>query len=66
MYEIQDEDGSINLANSLTEASSIVGLYPYTLSKYLYVEVLSSEGMFVDIKNKKIRRVRVFIPVNSC
>ena len=65
MYEIQDEDGSINLAYSLTEASSIVGLYPDTLSKYL-CEVLSSEGMFVDIKNKKIRRVRVFIPVNSC
>ena len=65
VYEIQDEDGSINLAYSLTEASSIVGLYPDTLSKYL-CEVLSSEGMFVDIKNKKIRRVRGFIPVNSC
>jgi hypothetical protein len=63
VYEIHDVDGSINLANSLTEAASIVGLYPDTLSKYLDVEVLSSEGMFVDIKNNKIRRVRVFIPI---
>ena len=63
VYEIHDVDGSINLANSLTEAASIVGLYPETLSKYLDVEVLSSEGVFVDIKNNKIRRVRVFIPI---
>lgn len=63
VYEIHDADGSIILANSLTEAASIVGLYPDTLSKHLDVEVCSSEGMFVDIKNKKIRRVRVFIPI---
>jgi LAGLIDADG DNA endonuclease family protein len=63
VYEIHDADGSIILANSLTEAASIVGLYPDTLSKHLDVEVSSSEGMFVDIKDKKIRRVRVFIPI---
>jgi hypothetical protein len=63
VYEIHDADGSLLLANSLTEAASIVGLYPDTLSKHLDVEVCSSEGMFVDIKNKKIRRVRVFIPI---
>jgi hypothetical protein len=63
VYEIHDADGSIILANSLTEAASIVGLYPDTLSKHLDVEVWSSEGMFVDIKNQKIRRVRVFIPI---
>ena len=63
VYEIHDADGSIILANSLTEAASIVGLYPDTLSKHLDVEVWSSEGMFADIKNKKIRRVRVFIPI---
>lgn len=63
VYEIHGADGSILLANSLTEAASIVGLYPDTLSKYLDVEVLSSEGMFVDINNNKIRRVRVFIPL---
>lgn len=63
VYEIHDADGSTILANSLTEAASIVGLYPDTLSKHLDVEVCSSEGMFVEIKNKKIRRVRVFIPI---
>lgn len=52
-------------SHNFTEAASIVGLYPYTLSKYLDVEVLSSEGMFVDIKNNKIRRVRVFIPIKQ-
>ena len=63
VYEIYNADESIVLANSLTEAASIVGLYPDTLSKYLDVEVLNSEGTFVDIKNNKIRRVRVFLPI---
>jgi hypothetical protein len=62
VYEIYNADESIALANSLTEAASIVGLYPDTLSKYLDIEILSSEGTFVNIKNKKIRRVRVFLP----
>uniref|UniRef100_UPI001FA78B4A hypothetical protein n=1 Tax=Ciborinia camelliae TaxID=647257 RepID=UPI001FA78B4A len=63
VYEIYNADESIVLANSLTEAASIVGLYPDTLSKYLDVEVLNSEGTFVNIKNNKIRRVRVFLSI---
>ena len=35
VYEILTEDGSFILANSLSEAANIVGLYPDTLSKYL-------------------------------
>jgi len=51
------------LANSLSEAASIVGLYPDTLSKYLDIEVLNSEGVFVEVNKYKIRRVRVFFPI---
>lgn len=40
VYEIW-EDGVFTLANSLSEAASIVGLYPDTLSKYLDIEVLN-------------------------
>ena len=47
MYEICEEDGIFILANSLSEAASIVGLYPDTLSKYLDIEVLNSEGVFL-------------------
>jgi hypothetical protein len=60
VYEIFEEDGVITLANSLSQAASIVGLYPDTLSKYLDIEVLNPEGVFVEIKKHKIRRVRVF------
>ena len=35
VYEIFTEHGSFILANSLSEAAKIVGLYPDTLSKYL-------------------------------
>lgn len=60
IYEICEQDGVFFLANSLTEAASIVGLYPDTLSKHLDIEVLSSEGVFVEIKKHKIRRVGAF------
>ena len=62
VYEICEQDGVVFLANSLTEAGSIVGLYPDTLSKYLDIEVLNSEGVYIDVKKHKIRRVRVFAP----
>lgn len=64
VYEIFEEDGSCHLANSLTEAASIVGLYTDTLSKYLDVEALSASPKieFVKVKNYRIRRVRVFVP----
>ena len=55
VYEICEEDGIFILANSLTEAASIVGLYPDTLSKYLDIEVLNSEGVFLEVKKHKIR-----------
>ena len=63
VYEIWEEDGVFILANSLSEAASIVGLYPDTLSKYLDIEVLNSEGFFVEVNKYKIRRVRVFSPI---
>lgn len=63
VYEIWEEDGVFFLANSLSEAASIVGLYSETLSKYLDIEVLDSDGVFVELKKYKVRRVRVFSPV---
>jgi hypothetical protein len=63
VYEICEENGVFFLANSLTEAASIVGLYSETLSKYLDIEVLDSNGVYVEVKKHKIRRVRVFAPV---
>lgn len=63
VYEIREENGVFFLANSLTEAASIVGLYSETLSKYLDIEVLDSNGVFVEVKKHNIRRVRVFSPV---
>lgn len=72
VYEICEQDGVVYLANSLTEAASIVGLYPDTLSKHLDIEVFNSvlskgwggcEGKacaYIQVKKHKIRRVRVF------
>lgn len=60
IYEIFEKDGEFILANSLVEAASIVGVYPDTLSKYLDIEILNPEEAFVEIKNYKVRRVRVF------
>jgi len=64
VYEIVKNCGEIILAGSLTEAASIVGLYPDTLSKYLDIELLNPKDAFVavgsEINNLKIRRVRVF------
>lgn len=63
VYEICEENGVFFLANSLSEVASIVGLYPETLSKYLDIEVLDSDGGFVEVKKHKIRRVCVFSPI---
>lgn len=63
VYEILEENGVFLMANSLTEAASIVGVYSETLSKYLDIEVLDSDDAFVEVKKYKIRRVRVFSPI---
>jgi hypothetical protein len=63
VYEILKNDEEVLLAGSLTEAASIVGLYPETLSKYLDVELLKLD--FIEIKNFKIRRVGVFCSSSS-
>nr|YP_010470476.1 LAGLIDADG endonuclease [Inonotus hispidus]UVF37964.1 LAGLIDADG endonuclease [Inonotus hispidus] len=75
VYEILTEYGSFLLANSLSEAAKIVGLYPDTLSKYLdfnaslalaersapnSTEDLTRQGGSVAIKKHFIKRVRVF------
>ena len=68
VYEILTEDGSFLLANSLSEAAKIVGLYPETLSKYLEfdAEISNSKvdqkgkGGFVAIKKHFVKRVKVF------
>ena len=78
VYEILGENGSFILANSLSEAANIVGLYPDTLSKYLDFNAEPTEdktrrdcsakqnGGFVKIKKYSIRRVRVFTgPINN-
>lgn len=62
VYEICGSDGIFILANSLSEAASIVEIYPDTLSKYLDIEVLNLDGVFVEIKKHKIRRIGVFFP----
>lgn len=41
-YEIRELDGEVLMANTLSEAASIVGVYPDTLSKYLDVEMPGS------------------------
>ena len=62
VYKILTEDGSFILANSLSEAANIVGLYPDTLSKYLEFNADNpkSHDGFVAIKKHFIQRVRVF------
>ena len=42
VYEIRELNGEIFMANTLSEAASIVGVYPETLSKYLDVEIRDS------------------------
>lgn len=63
VYEISEQNGVFFLTNSLSEAAAIIGLYPDTLSKYLDIEILNPEDVFVEIKNYKIRRVCVFYPI---
>lgn len=60
IYKIIEKNGEFLLVNSLTEAASIVGIYPDTLSKYLDIEVLNPKDAFVEIKNYKVRRVCIF------
>jgi hypothetical protein len=75
VYEILTEDGSFILANSLSEAAKIVGLYPDTLSKYLDFNAClplaersapnskedhTRKDGYVAIKKHFIKRVRVF------
>ena len=60
MYEILGENGEYYLANSLSEAASIVNIYPETLSKHLDIEFLNLEEAFIKIKTSKGRRVRLF------
>ena len=60
VYEILEQDGEILMANTLSEAASIVGVYPDTLSKYLDVEIQYSEEHWVRHNNREIRRVPVF------
>jgi hypothetical protein len=60
VYEILKNDGEVLLCGSLTEAASIVGLYPDTLSKYLDVELLNLDYGYTEINKIKIRRVGIF------
>ena len=60
VYDIRKLSGEVLMANTLSEAASIVGVYPETLSKYLDVKVQSSEEHWVQLNNHKVRRVPVF------
>ena len=53
------------MANTLSEAASIVGVYPDTLGKYLDVEIQSTLEYWVRLNNHKIRRVPVFSPLTA-
>lgn len=59
VYEITEGKEKF-LAKNLTEAGSIVGLYPDTLSKHLDIKILGSKDAYIKIKNHTIRRVRIF------
>uniref|UniRef100_UPI0023EFA8B8 homing endonuclease n=1 Tax=Leptographium wingfieldii TaxID=155675 RepID=UPI0023EFA8B8 len=60
VYEIICERGDQYMANSLSEAASIINIYPDTLSKYLDIEASATNlEVFVDVKTYKVRRVRV-------
>lgn len=79
VYEIFKEDGSFILANSLSEAAKIVGLYPDTLSQYLDFnaavllprsasnskEDSTRKDGYVAIKKHFIKRVGVFTTLPS-
>lgn len=56
IYEVINNSGSIILASYLTEASSIIGIYPDNLSKHLDKD---SNSKFVKVKSCKIRRVPI-------
>ncbi|CBX89986.1 hypothetical protein IAQ61_008546 [Plenodomus lingam] len=43
VYDIRELNGDVLMANTLSEAASIVGVYPDTLSKYLDIKVQSSK-----------------------
>ena len=62
VYEILELGGEVLIANTLSEAASIVGVYPDTLSKYLDVDIQDSveHEHWVFLNNRKIRRVSVF------
>lgn len=61
VYEIRELNGDVWLmANTLSEAASIVGVYPDTLSKYLDAEVQDSVEHWVKLNNHTIKRVPVF------
>lgn len=58
VYEIYKPSGEVIIVNTLTEAASVVEIYPDTLSRYL--EVSYSIKQFVELKNYKVRRIPVF------
>ena len=60
VHEILELGGEVLIANTLSEAASIVGVYPDTLSKYLDVDIQDSVEHWVLLNNRKIRRVSVF------
>lgn len=43
VYEIRKLNGKVLMANTLSEAASLIGVYPETLSKYLDIEVQDSK-----------------------
>jgi hypothetical protein len=55
-------DGEVLMANTLSEAASLIGVYPDTLSKYLDIDIQDSVENWVTLNNHKIRRVPVFNP----
>jgi hypothetical protein len=62
VYEIGELDGEVLMANTLSEAASLIGVYPDTLSKYLDIDIQDSVENWVTLNNHKIRRVPVFNP----
>lgn len=54
VYEIRELDGEVLMENTLSEAASIVGVYPDTLGKYLDVEIQDSVEYWVELNNHKI------------
>jgi hypothetical protein len=61
IYKIFKPNGEVAFAQTLTEAAKIIDVNIKTLSKHLDKEILYSEEYTANIKNNKVKRIKVFL-----